>query len=105
MARRLWILSLLAVTLTVALAAPSQKSKRSVTVKQPSTSTNSDGNTTRNKDVTLSQGGSTIDGDEDYSGGDYDVLITDTDGGNHQQPQEKTDEHKEEHTKENEKTQ
>ncbi|QHX39880.1 ORFL57W.iORF1 [Human betaherpesvirus 5] len=27
MARRLWILSLLAVTLTVALAAPSQKSK------------------------------------------------------------------------------
>ncbi|AKI08582.1 glycoprotein UL22A [Human betaherpesvirus 5] len=105
MARRLWILSLLAVTLTVALAAPSQKSKRSVTVEQPSTSTNSDGNnTTRNKDVTLSQEGSTTDGD-DYSGGDYDVLITDTDGGNHQQPQEKTNEHKEEHTKENEKTQ
>lgn len=70
-----------------------------MTVKQPSTSTTSDGNTTRNKDVTLSQGGSTTDGDEDYSGGDYDVLITD------QQPQEKTDEHKEEHTKENEKTQ
>ncbi|QIA46183.1 glycoprotein UL22A [Human betaherpesvirus 5] len=105
MARRLWILSLLAVTLTVALAAPSQKSKRSVTVKQPSTSTNSDGNTTRNKDVTLSQGGSTTDGNEDYSGEEYDVLITDGDGSEHQQPQEKTDEHKGEHTKENEKTQ
>ncbi|AHV83982.1 glycoprotein UL22A [Human betaherpesvirus 5] len=105
MARRLWILSLLAVTLTVALAAPSQKSKRSVTVKQPSTSTNSDGNTTRNQDVTLSQGGSTTDGNEDYSGEEYDVLITDGDGSEHQQPQEKTDKHKEEHTKENEKTQ
>ncbi|AHJ83260.1 glycoprotein UL22A [Human betaherpesvirus 5] len=105
MARRLWILSLLAVTLTVALAAPSQKSKRSVTVKQPSTSTNSDGNTTPSKNVTLSQRGSTTDGNEDYSGEEYDVLITDGDGGEHQQPQEKTDEHKEEHTKENEKTQ
>ncbi|AQN72337.1 glycoprotein UL22A [Human betaherpesvirus 5] len=104
MARRLWILSL-AVTLTVALAAPSQKSKRSVTVEQPSTSTNSDGNTTPIKNVTLSQGGSTTDGNEDYSGEEYDVLITDGDGSEHQQPQEKTDEHKGEHTKENEKTQ
>ncbi|AKI14939.1 glycoprotein UL22A [Human betaherpesvirus 5] len=101
MARRLWILSLLAVTLTVALAAPSQKSKRSVTVEQPSTSTNSDGNTTPSKNVTLSQGGSTTDGDEDYSG-EYDVLITDGDGSEHQQPQ-KTDEHKENQAKENEK--
>ncbi|AKI09256.1 glycoprotein UL22A [Human betaherpesvirus 5] len=101
MARRLWILSL-AVTLTVALAAPSQKSKRSVTVEQPSTSTNSDGNTTPSKNVTLSQGGSTTDGNEDYSGEEYDVLITDGDGSEHQQPQ-KTDEHKENQAKENEK--
>ncbi|AMO64709.1 glycoprotein UL22A [Human betaherpesvirus 5] len=99
MARRLWILSL-AVTLTVALAAPSQKSKRSVTVEQPSTSADGS-NTTPSKNVTLSQGGSTTDGDEDYSG-EYDVLITDGDGSEHQQPQ-KTDEHKENQAKENEK--
>ncbi|AQN71834.1 glycoprotein UL22A [Human betaherpesvirus 5] len=100
MARRLWILSLLAVTLTVALAAPSQKSKRSVTVEQPNTSADGS-NTTPSKNVTLSQGGSTTDGDEDYSG-EYDVLITDGDSSEHQQPQ-KTDEHKENQAKENEK--
>ncbi|AHB20001.1 glycoprotein UL22A [Human betaherpesvirus 5] len=101
MARRLWILSLLAVTLTVALAAPSQKSKRSVTVDQPNTSADGS-NTTPSKNVTLSQGGSTTDGDEDYSGEEYDVLITDGDSSEHQQPQ-KTDEHKENQAKENEK--
>lgn len=76
-----------------------------MTVEQPSTSTNSDDNTTPSKNVTLSQGGSTTDGNEDYSGEEYDVLITDGDGSEHQQPQEKTDEHKGEHTKKNEKTQ
>ncbi|AKI18612.1 glycoprotein UL22A [Human betaherpesvirus 5] len=101
MARRLWILSLLAVTLTVALAAPSQKSKRSVTVDQPNTSADGS-NTTPSKNVTLSQGGSTTDGDENYSGEEYDVLITDGDSSEHQQPQ-KTDEHKENQAKENEK--
>lgn len=72
-----------------------------MTVDQPNTSADGS-NTTPNKNVTLSQGGSTTDGDEDYSGEEYDVLITDGDSSEHQQPQ-KTDEHKENQAKENEK--
>lgn len=72
-----------------------------MTVEQPGTSADGS-NTTPSKNVTLSQGGSTTDGNEDYSGEEYDVLITDGDGSEHQQPQ-KTDEHKENQAKENEK--
>lgn len=72
-----------------------------MTVDQPNTSADGS-NTTPSKNVTLSQGGSTTDGDEDYSGEEYDVLITDGDSSEHQQPQ-KTDEHKENQVKENEK--